>query len=930
MAEENTGLLVTIEARTAAFEKALARIEKKADSGFAAIKNSADKNMAAVEKTLERANAFEKRMSAIDRGFIGFGKSLIPSLGAITAALSVREVAAYADAWTSAKNSLAVAGITGRDQAKILDQLHDSAQRNATPIGALSDLFGKAAQASDNLGASQADLVRFSDGVALSLKVAGTSAGAASGGLTQLGQLLGSARVQAEEFNSVNESMRPVLIAVAAGLDKAGGSVNKLKQLVNDGEVSGRQFFEAFLKGLPSIEKMAANSSQTIEQGVTKISNAFMRYIGQTDESLSASQRLVTGLNALADNFDQTADVTLQLASVLAGALIGRSIAGMIATIPNAVAAMTALVTAMRAGTLTAAGIGAALGPLGLIAGAATAAYLAFGNWSHSIDDATRALASQAASADAVQGMIDSTAKAQDAYKAAIASTAGAQTTASNSIVADTQREFEAKKSLLELELKRQRALIAMQQASLAQQSEALKSEVGSKVFTRNSGVERGYSDPKVGDLVRLPDSITGLEKTQDVISKSPITAEIQKIRAEMELTEVGASRLEDALNSTFSSGSTNPAKTADTGTGKSKSGGGGSRLDEYQRLTQRVAEATAATLAETKAQAALNPTIEDFGFAANKARLEQELLAAALKAGKEVTPQLKAEISSLATGYAEAEAAAGRLSDTQEKAKDALNAQKDIAKGFLSDVRSALDDGKVTWEEWGNIAMNVLNKIIDKLQNQLVDALFSASNAAKGGGGGGGFLGQIFGSLFGGGQMAAVTGGAIGLFADGGWTGRGEKMKPAGFVHADEFVFTKKATQKAGVANLYRLMDYLEKGDGSSATGLGFADGGFTGMSFSPSIPSAASMISDSGKRATDQSSEGSNGGATVKIMLDKNLKAEILSQSAQQTVQILQSSADQIAGQGAAQAQKDFAQGKWDKVNASRYGNKAVVTQR
>lgn len=750
--DAQTGLLVSIEARTAAFEKAILRIEKKSAQGFAAIKNSADKNMAAVEKTLDRANAFEKRMGAIDRGFIGFGKSLIPSLGAITAALSVREVAAYADAWTSAKNSLAVAGITGGEQVKILDQLYDSAQRNAAPLGAMADLFGKAAQASDNLGASNADLVQFADGVGVALKVAGTSATAASGSLTQLGQLLGQTRVSAEEFNSVNEGARPILIAVAAGLDKAGGSVSKLKKLVNDGEVSGRQFFEAFLKGLPKIQAMAANSSQTIEAGVTKISNAFTKYVGQTDESLGASQRLVAGLNALADNFDRTADVTLQLASVLAGALVGRSIAGMISAIPKAASAMVALVAAMRAGTLTAAGFGAALGPLGLIAGAATAAYFAFGNWENSIDDATRALADQAASGAQIEGMIADVAAAQKAYQEAIAKTAGVQTQASASIVADTKKEFDAKKSLLELELKRQQALIAVQAAELGQKSSALKSEIGSQVFTRNGSVAQGYGDGS-RDFVRLPDDITGLEKTQAAIDASPITAEIRKIQAEMQLAELGAGKLEEALNSTFSSsegGAGVKSGAEDTGGGTKKKGSG-SRLDEYQRLSQRIAEATAATMAETEAMAAINPTIDDFGYAAEKARTEQELLAAAMAAGKAITPELKSEISALAGAYAQAAADAASLNDRQDKIRQSADecaaASKDFAAGFISDLRQ----GKSLTEALSG----ALDKLIDKLIDSALDGLFSTSST------GGSLFGTIIagiGSLFG--------------FADGGLTG--------------------------------------------------------------------------------------------------------------------------------------------------------------
>lgn len=289
-------------------------------------------------------------------------------LASIAGAITTKEVLAYADAWTTAKNSLAVAGVVGENQAAVLDRIYQSAQANGAPITAMADLFGKAAQASDNLGASQKDLLKFNNGVGVSLRVAGTSASAASGALTQLGQLLGQARVQAEEFNSVNEGARPILIAVANGLDAAGGSVSKLKKLVNDGEVSGREFFQAFLKGLPVVEKMAANATQTIDQGMTKVGNAFTRYIGETDESLGASQRLVAGLNALADNFDQTADIVLKLAAVIAAGLVGRSLVKMISTLGEAAGAVWRFAAAARAAS-SIGGLGGALGGLAASAG---------------------------------------------------------------------------------------------------------------------------------------------------------------------------------------------------------------------------------------------------------------------------------------------------------------------------------------------------------------------------------------------------------------------------------------------------------------------------------------------------------------------------------------------------------------------------------
>jgi phage-related minor tail protein len=53
--------------------------------------------------------------------------------------------------------------------------------------------------------------------------------------------------------------------------------------------------------------------------------------------------------------------------------------------------------------------------------------------------------------------------------------------------------------------------------------------------------------------------------------------------------------------------------------------------------------------------------------------------------------------------------------------------------------------------------------------------------------------------------------------FAGGGYTGSGGKYEPAGVVHRGEFVFTKEATNRIGVGNLYRMMK-------------GYATGGLVG----------------------------------------------------------------------------------------------------
>ncbi|PHM42338.1 phage tail tape measure protein [Xenorhabdus szentirmaii] len=76
----------------------------------------------------------------------------------------------------------------------------------------------------------------------------------------------------------------------------------------------------------------------------------------------------------------------------------------------------------------------------------------------------------------------------------------------------------------------------------------------------------------------------------------------------------------------------------------------------------------------------------------------------------------------------------------------------------------------------------------------------------------------QAMKAAFGGTSFGAALG-----FAGGGYTGNGGKYEPKGVVHGGEFVFTKEAVERLGVANLYRLMDSAKKG---------YASGGHVGGS--------------------------------------------------------------------------------------------------
>ncbi|WP_051680013.1 phage tail length tape measure family protein [Pseudorhizobium marinum] len=234
--------------------------------------------------------------------------------------------------------------------------------------------------------------------------------------------------------------------------------------------------------------------------------------------------------------------------------------------------------------------------------------------------------------------------------------------------------------------------------------------------------------------------------------------------------------------------------------------------------------------------RAALGMTEE----AAAALRYETELLNQAQQTGITLTEAQKGELSALGSVMASIETAT-------KKAKEAMEFAQDVSRGFVDDFVSGLANGEGAWKSFANAAMNALSKIADKLMDSAFDSLF--------GGGAGGGMGGLFGGLFGGGASMFPSRPGVGLFASGGYTGSGAAHQAAGIVHGGEFVFSKKATDRLGVANLNSMHKRAK----------GYASGGHV----APVMPANANA----------PASQPSNTHVTVGVAVDDegNLKAYV-----------------------------------------------------
>jgi tape measure domain-containing protein len=273
-------------------------------------------------------SAFARMSASARTASASISGSLQGLAGAFIGAQALRGSVQLIDTFTGITNSLKVAGLEGQALTDVYDKLFESAQRNAAPVQSLAQLYGRVAIVQKELGASTEELLGLTDTVAKALRVAGTDAQGASGALLQLSQAMGAGVVRAEEFNSILEGALPLAQAAAAGLEEAGGSVAKFRQLVVEGKISSEVFFRSIEAGAYILDERLAGAETTVSQAFVRLQNVLIDVAGEMNEGSRVS-------NVLSGSLDELGTLITDVAA-FANAAVG-PIAGFIAQLETGV-----------------------------------------------------------------------------------------------------------------------------------------------------------------------------------------------------------------------------------------------------------------------------------------------------------------------------------------------------------------------------------------------------------------------------------------------------------------------------------------------------------------------------------------------------------------------------------------------------------------
>jgi tape measure domain-containing protein len=882
-------------------------------------------NATKFENAMRRQNAqfnriskqIEDRASQMERAVGGSLDDLAKKIaGFVGLGAVANEMKKLADTWQESLNKIKSAGVDEAISGLVANQISDIATRSRSGFAEIADLYARLTRTGKAFSASQEDVATATETVAKALKISGASGSEVQSTLTQLGQALGSGRLQGDELRSLSENAPVVMAAIAK---EFGVAQSALKDLGAEGALVSDRVFKAIVNAAPEIEAAFGKTTASISDSFILLENAALKFVGNS-KGMGAAASLTSGaIQLLAKNLDGVAGAATAVGAVIASRLIAAGLTPLVAQMGAAITAATATsagVVAIGTGAqVAAAGLGALRVALGLVGGpvglailGASAAVAYFATTSkEGGEEAQRyakALKLIEPAADGAQQKIK--AVGDEAENTAKKMRDAAQGELSRQLKKDTD-------AAASLET-------AIRSAAQAVSGPLASAGVGADEKKRGlDAVQRGLEGNEKAALAAARE----LEALGEV---SPSFARAFQTLGEM-LTRLAAVR----------------KAAIDTQAAFGQAAGGNAKKDEQDALERSGFRLDTSKLPDPAASVAKDPLVAAMKLQqqVREAQLDKdakalkdktkELWDSAMAGGSPVSMKqahdaaqkilaaeaaqkgggskkepksdgdkaedrlnrytdslarqnlvLQAEIDNFGKSNAEKRAAVelaragvdlNRLdAQTREEVLGKLN--KEIAlseqlrtkKKELEDAQKAYNDASKFFGDAitdsledlilnGSKAEDVLKNLVKQLAKAALQAAIMGSGPLAGilgTSGTNGAPGGLFGGLF-----SLIKGG----FDSGGFTGPGGKNEPAGVVHKGEYVFTKAQVKKLGLGNL-------------EALSRGYASGGPVGMS-TPSVPSGLGggsapriVVNNTQAQAVQATpSQDSNGDITVLI---------------------------------------------------------------
>ncbi|HFI5662032.1 tape measure protein [Klebsiella michiganensis] len=261
------------------------------------------------DKTSRSIDTTERSMSSLSRVAV-----------ALTAALSVQQVAEYADAWATVNNKLSNSLRPSERLADVTERVFNITQQTRSGLDATASLYARLERATRQYGTSAGDLAKLTTIINQGFVVSGATAQEAENAIIQLSQGLASGALRGEEFNSVNEQGNRLIVALA---DSMGVSIGQMRNMAAQGKLTTDVVVNGLLSQGSVIGAEFANTTTTISQALQVAGNNITKFFGENSTVKTGAAIFSDAVVTISENIGGLSALLTGVAAILGSRYVG-------------------------------------------------------------------------------------------------------------------------------------------------------------------------------------------------------------------------------------------------------------------------------------------------------------------------------------------------------------------------------------------------------------------------------------------------------------------------------------------------------------------------------------------------------------------------------------------------------------------------------
>ncbi|MGJ0579231.1 tape measure protein [Xenorhabdus bovienii] len=283
-----------------------------------------------VAQLLTAQRQVDERLNRMEQGFNQTGRAVqgaeraLSSVSkvavALTSALSVQQVAAYADAWTVLNNKLVNSVRINEQLVDVTERVFKISQDTRASLNGTATLYSRLERGTREYNTSAADLARLTEIINQGFIVSGATATEAENAIIQLSQGIASGVLRGEEFNSVAEQGSRIMVALA---DSLGVGIGELRKMAAQGKLTTDVIVNGLLSQGNIIGKEFAKTAMTMGQSMQVAGNNLTKFFGESSTVKAGVSVFNDAIISLSNNMEIVSNVVLVVAAVMGSRFVG-------------------------------------------------------------------------------------------------------------------------------------------------------------------------------------------------------------------------------------------------------------------------------------------------------------------------------------------------------------------------------------------------------------------------------------------------------------------------------------------------------------------------------------------------------------------------------------------------------------------------------